>query len=50
MYIVQILIIRDLGLQIPKKNGSLYVNVSLSMQNPYGFLSAVDYPALVVSV
>ena len=49
MYIVQALIIRNLDLQKTEENGSLYVNLTLSMHNPYGYLSAVDYPALVVS-
>ena len=49
MYIIQALVIRNLHLQNPKEDGSLYVNLTILMRNPYGYLSAVDYPALVVS-
>ena len=49
MYIVQLLFIKDIEHQDPKKNGSLNVSITLEMRNPHGFLSAVDYPALVVS-
>ena len=48
MYIVQVLIVRNLTLQSDKEDSSLNVSVTLKMHNPHGYLSAVDYPALVV--
>ena len=48
MYVVQVLITRNLTLQSDKEDGSLNVSVTLKMRNPHGYLSAVDYPALVV--
>ena len=50
MYIVQIEIVRNTTLQTAKGNGSLNISITLKMHNPHGYLSAVDYPALVVSV
>ena len=48
MYIVQVIVRAN---NTPVKNVSqLLVNISLNMLNPHGYLSAVDYPALVVSV
>ena len=49
MYVVQVLVIHNLDLQSHEGNGSLNVSVTLKMHNPHGYLSAVDYPALVVS-
>ena len=49
MYIVQILIVHNLTLQTPEGSGTLNVSLTLKMRNPHGYLSAVDYPALVVS-
>ena len=49
MYVIQVLVIHDLKLQDRDGNGSLNISLTLKMRNPHGYLSAVDYPALVVS-